>query len=305
VSRFGGSGAVRIGVGHGMPRYEESATLDVPARRTSTPDPATAAAAEGPPPTSSKRILIVDQEPPIPPELVARLSKLSKRKRRRGPSSTIQGAALAIAVALLVVVLARQAGFGKHLGLEATDTSAPPAAVPLPAPPLALGMQGESRVTSKPHPAGSAKPLATKRSEPVTKEKHKQAPKQLAANAPARAESLPPIPYRVASSTPVQTMVPAATRGDDSPAGSPHKFGIIAGSFPSGDMAKAEKDHLARLVPYRVWVDKSKVQGVRTYQLMVGRFDTMEHAWDSAQTLMRRGLIRDANVRLLTEREGR
>src|SRR5204862_2558535 len=125
-------------------------------------------AAEGPPPTSSKRILIVDQEPPIPPELVARLSKLSKRKRRRGPSSTIQGAALAIAVALLVVVLARQAGFGKHLGLEATDTSAPPAAVPLPAPPLALGMQGESRVTSKPHPAGSAKPLATKRSEPVT-----------------------------------------------------------------------------------------------------------------------------------------
>jgi hypothetical protein len=82
----------------------------------------------------------------------------------------------------------------------------------------------------------------------------------------------------------------------------PHqKFAIIAGSFQSNDMAKAEKDHLARLVSYRVWVSKSKVEGKRTFQLMVGRFDSMERAWDAGQTLMRRGLIRDANVTPLSE----
>jgi hypothetical protein len=34
---------------------------------------------------------------------------------------------------------------------------------------------------------------------------------------------------------------------------------------------------------------------------MVGRFDSMERAWDAGQTLMRRGLIRDANVTPLSE----
>src|SRR6185503_21352259 len=63
VSRFGGSGGVRIGVGHSVPRYEESATLDVPARgaavrRSAAPE--TPAGSEAKPAPS--RILIVDQE---------------------------------------------------------------------------------------------------------------------------------------------------------------------------------------------------------------------------------------------------
>jgi len=84
------------------------------------------------------------------------------------------------------------------------------------------------------------------------------------------------------------------------------RFGIVAGSFPSNDMAKAEKDHLARLTPYRVWIDKSKgADGVRTYHLMVGRFESMEHAWEAAQTMVRHGILRDANVRPLSEKEAR
>ena len=129
---------------------------------------------------------------------------------------------------------------------------------------------------------------------------------KLTTSTPVAAETLPAVPYRVASTTPVQTIVPPLGAGEtEAPADSPHKFGIIAGSFPTNDMAKAEKDHLARLTSYRVWIDKTKVNGQRTYHLMVGRFETMERAWDAGQLLMRRGLIRDANVRPLTERESR
>ena len=151
VSRFGGSGGVRIGVGHSVPRYEESATLDVPARgaavrRSAAPE--TPAGSEAKPAPS--RILIVDQEPPIPPELVARLNKLTTRKRRRGPSTTIQGAGLAVAVMLLVVVLARHAGFGRDIGLQPADTSARAVASPAPAPPPLTLVTGEEAGRTQP-----------------------------------------------------------------------------------------------------------------------------------------------------------
>jgi len=290
VSRFGGGGPVRIGVGRAVPQYEASATLDVP-------PPAK--------PSTPARILIVDEEPQLPPELIARLNKLTRKKRRRGPSATLQGAALALAAVMLMVVLARQAGFGKRLGLEAADTSARPVgAAPAP-PPLALDTQTEPHKT-QPRSTSTREPVEARRHEPPTRAKPKPTSKRAVTLTPEPAPETPPIPDRTASGAPVQTEVPPlAPQGDDSPAGAGHKFGIIAGSFATNDMAKAEKDHLGRLVPYRVWVDKSKVQGVRTYQLMVGRFDTMEHAWDSGQTLMRRGLIRDVSVRPLTAREAR
>jgi MSHA biogenesis protein MshM len=309
VSRFGGSGGVRIGVGHSVPRYEESATLDVPVRGPAVRNRiAQDAPAEGEAKPATNRILIVDEEPPIPPELVARLNKLTKRRRRRGPSTTIQGAGLALAVMLLVVVLARQAGFGKRMGFDAADTSAHRASPPAPAPPpLTLGTGEEvdrSRARAKSGTRTTEEPKATER---ASRSKPKPTRVKISTSAPVAAETLPPAPNRVASTTPVQTTVPPVGSGEtpEAPADSPHKFGIIAGSFPSNDMAKAEKDHLARLTSYRVWIDKTKVNGQRTYHLMVGRFETMERAWDAGQMLMRRGLIRDANVRPLTEREAR
>ncbi|TMA24119.1 MAG: SPOR domain-containing protein [Deltaproteobacteria bacterium] len=78
------------------------------------------------------------------------------------------------------------------------------------------------------------------------------------------------------------------------------RFSVVVGTFLSHDMALAEKDHLARLTAYRVWVSSARVQGVKTYRLMVGRFDSTEAAESAAQTLMRRGLIRDASVQPLS-----
>ena len=310
VSRFGGSGGVRIGARPSIPRYEESATLDVPApspARTAAA-PAGAAAAPG----KSSRKLIVDEEPPIPPELLARLNKLAKQKRRRGPSTTIQGAALAVAVGLLVVVLARQAGFGKHPAIDGDGAHSVAAPTPAP-PPLELRTGGESERapahrTTSPGAAGvtGAKkprlvltPTEPEKSEPTASAKPKTAPKKAVATTHTQSESLPPVP--VATSAPVLAPPTSPVRGDETPANPHQKFAIVAGTFQSNDMAKAEKDHLARLVSYRVWVSKSKVEGKRTYQLMVGRFDSMERAWDAGQSLMRRGLIRDAGVQPLSE----
>jgi len=312
VSRFGGSGTARIGVRQAIPRYEESATLDVPA-----PSPARNAATTGEgaaaPPAKSNRKLIVDEEPPIPPELLARLNKVSKAKRRRGPSTTIQGAALAVSVGLLVVVLARQAGFGKHLAADG-DSGARTVAAPTPAPPPLELRTGEEAERARAHRAavpgttnstGAKKPklvltptepAETVKSEPA---KPKPAPKKTVVATRAPAESLPPAP--VATSAPVLTPPTSTPRGDETPVNPHQKFAIVAGTFQSNDMAKAEKDHLARLVSYRVWVSKSKVEGKRTFQLMVGRFDSMERAWDAGQSLMRRGLIRDASVQPLSE----
>jgi len=312
VSRFGGSGTARIGVRQAIPRYEESATLDVPG-----PSPARNAATTGQgaatPPAKSSRKLIVDEEPPIPPELLARLNKVSKGKRRRGPSTTIQGAALAVSVGLLVVVLARQAGFGKHLATDG-DMGARTVAAPTPAPPPLELRTGEEAERARAHRAampgttnstGAKKPKLVltptepEKPEPSSIAKPKPAAKKAAPATHTQSESLPPLPALASTPAPAPPVSP--TRGDETPVNPHQKFAIVAGTFQSNDMAKAEKDHLARLVSYRVWVSKSKVEGKRTFQLMVGRFDSMERAWDAGQTLMRRGLIRDANVTPLSE----
>jgi cell division septation protein DedD len=74
------------------------------------------------------------------------------------------------------------------------------------------------------------------------------------------------------------------------------RYGVVVGAFLSRDTALAEKDHLARLTNYRVWVTSQRVEGVRTFRLMVGRFMSTDDAETAAQSLMRRGLIRDASV---------
>jgi type II secretory pathway predicted ATPase ExeA len=319
VSRFGGSTGVRIGASHSIPRYEASATLDVPApspaRPTAPAKEGAAPAADGGATPAKARKLIVDEEPPFPPELVARLNKLTTKRRRRGPGTTIQGAALALAVALLVVVLARQAGFGKHLGIDSADTGARQVSAVTPAPPLALGAGDEPR---RPASHRATSPSAgttvqhkrpkliltpTEPEKPEPSREPKPAPKKPVATTHAQSPALPAPPHPSTTSAPAITSAPTTgpTDADPSPINPHQKFAIVAGSFQSNDMAKAEKDHLARLVQYRVWVNKSKVEGKRTYQLMVGRFDSMEHAWDAGQSLMRRGLIRDANVQPLSE----
>lgn len=281
VSRFGGSGGVRIGMGAGVPRFDAPLPEAAPT-----------------PPAPTNRILIVDEEPPLPPELVARLNKLTRKKRRRGPSSTVQGALLAAAAVLVVVLLARHAGFGKRSAPD-TDTSARTIAAPAPPPP-ALGTHPEPRPVQRTH-------VEPKKPAPVAKPKVKLVPEREVATkpapAPAPVQPPPQLAARTGVTPPGYSTLPPEIHVDPGtpPAVSHQKYGIVAGSFQRNDTAKAEKDHLARLTSYRVWVSKSKENGVRTYHLMVGRFDSMEMAWDAAQTLMRRGLIRDANVAPLSQ----
>jgi type II secretory pathway predicted ATPase ExeA len=316
VSRFGGSTGVRIGASHSIPRYEASATLDVPAPSPARPTvPAregAAPVADGGATPAKARKLIVDEEPPFPPELVARINKLTTKRRRRGPGTTIQGAALALSVALLVVVLARQAGFGKHLGIDSADTGARQVSAVTPAPPLELGTGGEPRRpvshratspsagTTGQHKRPKLILTPTEPAKPEPSSRPKPTPKKSVATTQAQSPAPPALPNPSTTSASATTSAPT-TGADQSPTNPHQKFAIVAGSFQSNDMAKAEKDHLARLVQYRVWVNKSKVEGKRSYQLMVGRFDSMEHAWDAGQSLMRRGLIRDANVQPLPE----
>ena len=74
------------------------------------------------------------------------------------------------------------------------------------------------------------------------------------------------------------------------------RFSVAVGTFLDAEMARAERDHLARLVRYRVWVNSSTVGGVRSYRIQFGAFDTQADAEEAAQKLMRQGLIRDASV---------
>jgi type II secretory pathway predicted ATPase ExeA len=74
------------------------------------------------------------------------------------------------------------------------------------------------------------------------------------------------------------------------------RFGVAVGTFLNPDMAHAEEEHLARLIPYKVWVSSSSVGGVRTYRLMLGTFDSLSTAESAAQSLLRRGLLRGATV---------
>lgn len=272
VSRFGGAGPIRIGVGHGTPRYEQSATLDT-----------------APPPAAGpNRKLIIDEEPPIPKELAEKIARLTRRKRRRKSNTTLQGALLAVAVALIAVVIGQRGALSKRFAFEPADTSVHPTTPAAVTPPLAL----ETSVEPVPE---KAEPVKPKRTPKPSRQRLALVP------SPAPRETVPAEAALPMPQVPTPLLQPPALATDGN-----GRFGIVAGSFPSNDMAKAEKDHLARLTPYRVWIDKSKgADGVRTYHLMVGRFESMEHAWEAAQTMVRHGILRDANVRPLSEKEAR
>jgi len=74
------------------------------------------------------------------------------------------------------------------------------------------------------------------------------------------------------------------------------RYAVAVGTYLDADQARAERDHLARLISYRVWVNTSNVGGVKTFRLQFGMFTSVEQAEEAAQKLLRRGLLRDANV---------
>lgn len=74
------------------------------------------------------------------------------------------------------------------------------------------------------------------------------------------------------------------------------RYSVAVGTFLDVDMARAERDHLARLIRYRVWVNAFTVNRVKTYRIQFGAFETQAEAEEAAQKLLRQGLLRDASV---------
>lgn len=74
------------------------------------------------------------------------------------------------------------------------------------------------------------------------------------------------------------------------------RYTVIVGSYLKADMAWAEREHLSRLTTYPVWVSRRNIEGVRTYRIILGAFESTELAETAAQALLQRGLLRDARV---------
>ena len=313
VSRFGGSG-VGIGVRTAQARLAASAELndaDLGASRRTERATNGVAALE---PSS------VRETAPAPlPELRPRPSGFSSRRRRQTP--TWATAAAVLIFAFLAVVLGQRSGLGKRAAFDAADTSVRPfadsAASTRRRAAAARVVSPAARRTSAAEPTtGQSPSRAHERSSEPSKAPVPAGTHTTRAVAPA-----PPVPSRVVAPVP-QSDAPAKPElsqtdwfqdglarderaREEASRNSLQKFGLVVGSYSSRDMAKAEKDHLERLTSYRVWVNSTKVQGVRTYRLVVGRFESMGAAADAGQSMMRRGLIRDANVTPLSGREGR
>ena len=73
-------------------------------------------------------------------------------------------------------------------------------------------------------------------------------------------------------------------------------YTVMVGSFLKADMVWAEREHLSRLTDYPVWVSRRSIDGVRTYRIILGAFESVEAAETAAQALLQRGLLRDAKV---------
>lgn len=74
------------------------------------------------------------------------------------------------------------------------------------------------------------------------------------------------------------------------------RYVVAVGTFLNAELARSERDHLARLIPYRVWVNATTVGGVKSFRIQFGTFASRDEAVEAAQKLLRRGLLRDASV---------
>jgi len=79
------------------------------------------------------------------------------------------------------------------------------------------------------------------------------------------------------------------------------RYAVAVGTLLNAEMARAERDHLARLIPYHVWVSSMTVGGVRSFRIQFGTFASRDEAEAAAQKLLRQGLLRDASVLALPQ----
>jgi len=79
------------------------------------------------------------------------------------------------------------------------------------------------------------------------------------------------------------------------------RYAVAVGTLLNPELARAERDHLARLIPHHVWVSSTTVGGVQSYRIQFGTFASRDEAEAAAQKLLRQGLLRDASVLALPQ----
>ncbi len=88
----------------------------------------------------------------------------------------------------------------------------------------------------------------------------------------------------------------AAARAAVDDAAAAARYTVAVGMYLNAETARAERNHLDRRIRYPVWVSRATVEGVKTYRVQFGSFESVDAAEAAAQALLRRGLLRDAQV---------
>ncbi len=266
VARFGGSG-VRLGAQHAPRDWSE--VEDVPVDASEAQLAEASERESGAAATAGGR-----ERARFPPPRALPTKKGPVLGRRRSSNLGWQGVALVVLMAGLAIVLAQRRG------VRATDPEPDTNTAEIIAPPES-NAEPDERAERAVAPTPAPRPRRVPRNAAPVRMVQDQAPARVIPD-----EVLEQV---VPDAAPERASIPAL------PAPGTH-YTIAVGTYLSADMAKAEKAHLARLTRHRVWVNKRAVDGVKTYRIQIGRFESVEEAEAAAQALLRRGLLRDAQV---------
>jgi type II secretory pathway predicted ATPase ExeA len=284
VARFGGSGVRLGGVYTGaLPDepVERAASASFGATRSFVND-----MNDTPPTASAGGSLDVRGEVTWPPP-AASASRSRSRKgpvlgKRSGSNLVWPAVALALAVALGAVMFAqRRSVLGgtsdatKSKQVATNDREKEPA---------------KSVKTPSPATSAIAKPKREER-KPIA-----AVPERAARTSPTTRTTRKPEPTALTALERTGPSVPVPRSKKAKPEVTGRAYTILVGSFLKSDMAFAEREHLSRLTNHPVWVSRRSINGVRTYRIILGAFESTEMAEGAAQSLLQRGLIRDANV---------
>jgi type II secretory pathway predicted ATPase ExeA len=289
VSRFGGSG-VSIG-GQYVPRNRRELEdfSDRPSPGATGPG-ATLGAGAVPP------AQVTDTSDWVPLKLVP--GRHHGTPRQKNPAFAWQMSTLALGLALVAVVIGQRRMGPTKPAEVAPATSPSSVATPVTPEPETIIVRRPAPVAATPR---AGEPVATRTpSGPAAKPAEAASPALPRGTSIASGTKGTRPPGRAAPTPGAAAVAGAAGQVAPVPPANA-RYAVTAGTYPKADMARAERKHLSKLISYRVWITNEKVDGVKRYKLQFGTFKTREEAEFAAQLLVRRGLLREAEVALMPE----
>jgi hypothetical protein len=212
--------------------------------------------------------------------------------RHRIPKWLTAGGMLAVAAVVVIVVGARMRHSWDASPMDRNAEPKWPAAVS----PTSLEPEPASQ------PASSSAPAPSKTaSSPTTPRKATSstpAPSAVAAASPVR-ESATSEAAPARAATPDAATPPLATPPTSS------RFAINVGSYLSEERARDERDRLVYETGLQGWVIPVSTDGYPSYQVVLGIYGTQERAEQSAEVLITRDLVSEAQVIPLPSRSQR